>query len=295
MKAALVSGPAVSRMVVRPTPTGSSRQAPLAAIEAILKEVLYGQSVAAVGVCLKGIVDPESGILVGVNESLAGLIGVPLQTTLSEALGLPVTIENDARMYALGELAHGAGRGADSLVCVTLGTGIGTGVAIGRRILRGRHGVLGNLGGHFTTQVDGPRCTCGNVGCLEALIGRSAIERDVQAVWRATRTHEDDSPRDLFVAARAGDEIALGVVHRVTRQLAAGVVSLVHAYDPDLVVLGGGLMASADLIVPPVQAYLDAHAWTHPRGRVRVDAAGLGDAAALVGIGELALYGHPFI
>jgi glucokinase len=177
------------------------------------------------------------------------------------------------------------------MVCLTLGTGVGSGVALHGRVLRGTRGTAGILAGHVTVQVDGPRCTCGNIGCLEALIGTAGLiraARETLAGGHASVLRRADlEPRHIFEAAAEGDEPAQELVQRFARHLAAGVVTLIHAYDPDIVVLGGGLAARSEQFLPFVQEYVDAHAWTVPRGRVRVVPAVLGDSAALVGIADL--------
>lgn len=249
-------------------------------------------AVQALGVSLKGLVDPRQGMLLDVNETWAHLIGRPIAQQLSEASGLPVFVENDARMYTTGELLYGAGRDADNLLCLTLGTGIGSGVAFQRRVLRGPRGFAGILGGHITVEVDGPRCTCGNTGCLEAFIGTASLVRKAAELARAQHGNGSapalSTPHAIFAAAQEGDPLAREVVAYFTRYLSAGVVSLIHAYDPDLVVLGGGIAAASAQFVPALQSYIDDHAWTLPRGRVRVSRAELGDTAALLGIAALA-------
>ena len=190
-----------------------------------------------------------------------------------------------------GEWAHGAGRGSCNMVCLTLGTGIGSGVVMGGRVLRGPRGVAGILAGHLTVQVDGPRCICGNLGCLEALIGTGGL---IRAAGLALATGRPSALRDgpldpvRIFAAAAGDAPAREVVRDFARRLGAGVVTMIHACDPDVVVPGGGMARAAPQFLPAVQAYVDAHDWTTPLGRVRVVPAALGDEAALVGMAKLA-------
>jgi glucokinase len=255
-------------------------------------QLLEGERPSAVGVAIKGIVDTRRGVVVEVNAPLDHLSGVPLADRLANVLGVPVCVENDARMYALGELHHGAGRGTENLICLTLGTGIGVGVVAGGQLLRGGRGALGALAGHITVDVDGPTCTCGSVGCLEALIGSRGLIADASA-----RAHDHPGsrlaakgldPGAIFAAAADGDAAALATVERFTHVLACGVVSLIHVYDPDLVVVGGGLGASAPQFLDQVQQFVDEHAWTQPKGRVRLAQSTLGDTAALLGAAELA-------
>ncbi|GER89867.1 glucokinase [Dictyobacter vulcani] len=261
------------------------------------RSVLAQHEISAIGLSIRGIVDPQSGMILDVNETLRELIHVPLGEQLSRELGRPVLVENDARMYALGEFTHGAGRGDKNIVCLTLGTGVGSSVVINGRVLRGQRSMRGILGGHITIQADGPRCSCGNMGCLEVLIGTAALSRQIEEGLTSDSTSilhtTDHTPRHLFAAADQHDRLALSIVDRFARHLGCGIVSLIHAYDPDVVVLGGGFMHSHHLFLSAVQAYVSAHAWTIPRGRVVVMPATLGDTAALFGVAQ-AIF-HPDI
>jgi glucokinase len=246
----------------------------------------------AIGISMKGLVDPESGVLVEINPPLACLTGQPVAAMVAAEFQLPVKLDNDARMYALGELRHGAGRGVSDLVCLTLGTGIGSGVAVGGRMLRGPRGALGILGGHFTIAMEGPPCGCGNVGCIEALIGSDALVAYAADQLRAgvpsELVVEELDPAALFSAAGRGDRVAAETVRRFTVVLSGAVVTMIHAYDPELVVLGGGLSGSAAQFLPQLREYVRERAWTYPKGRVRVEVSELGDSAALLGAAELA-------
>ena len=298
IKAGLVRDGTVSSFGAVPTASGSGTDL-LTTIVHLGREIMADQDVAAVGLSVKGIVDPERGVLIDVNEALTDWINQPLTAMVADELRLPVQMENDARMYALGELVHGAGRDSRDMVCLTLGTGLGTSVALGRRLLRGTRGTAGILGGHVTVQVDGPVCNCGNIGCLEPLIGVSGLVRSAEVALAAGQPSvlRDGAlnPGRIFAAAAAGDAVAQDVVSRFASYLAAGVVTMIHAYDPDTVVVGGGMAKGADQFLPAVKAYVDAHAWTIPRGRVKVVPAALGDAAALIGAAELVCGADAFI
>jgi glucokinase len=292
LKAGIVRGTTVRPLVVEPTESSAGADALLGAVVRVARRLLSADEAPTIGICIKGIVDPRRGMLIEVNESLACLNGAPVGRLVAEALGRPTVVENDARMYALGELLHGSGQGHTNIVCLTLGTGIGCGVCIGGRVLRGDRGVLGILGGHLTLRVHGPQCTCGNTGCLEALIGTAALAAHARSLLASgmpsTLRADALDPRAIFVAAAAGDAVASTVVQTFAEVLGAGVVTMIHAYDPDVVVVGGGIMGSAAMFLPAVQAYADAHAWTIPRARVRVVPAALGDVAALIGVAALA-------
>jgi len=289
IKAGFVRDAAVSVLTVVPT-SGHGSDTLLDAIIRLGREMMAHDDIVGIGLCVKGIVDPALGVLLDVNEALSDWIGLPVARLIADRLGRPVYMENDARMYALGEYIHGAGQGSESMVCLTLGTGVGSGVALGGRILRGPHGTRGIMCGQMTIQRDGWPCTCGNIGCLETLVGAAGLVRAAEeALAHAPSSALRDGPLDprrIFAAAAADDPAAQDVVRRFARDLGVGVVNVIHAYDPDIVVLGGGIAQAAAQFLPGVRSSASAHAWTHPRGRVRIVPALLGDAAALIGVAE---------
>jgi glucokinase len=292
IKAGFVQGAAVSSLTTAPTKADGEGGDVLDTVVRVGRQLMGHQDVACVGLSVKGVVDPTRGVLLDVNEALMDWIGHPLAEIIARELGRPTYMENDARMYTLGELLHGAGRGCQNMVCLTLGTGVGCGVVLDGRVLRGPRGTASILAGHVTIQIDGRHCTCGGIGCLEAYIGTGGLIRSAEE-WLASGRlsilrDERLDPRAIFAAAASGDEVAHDVMQTYARHLGAGVVTMIHAYDPDIVVLGGGMAHASGQFLPTVQAYADAHAWTVPRGRVRVVPAVLGDAAALVGASELA-------
>ena len=246
-------------------------------------------AVTGLGLSIKGIIDPVAGIVREVNEALQSIQGLHLADLLAKRLNIPVVMENDARMYTWGEFIYGAGRGYQNLLCLTLGTGVGCGVVLNNHLLRGAHGTRGILGGHVIIQSDGERCTCGNRGCLERYVGSTGWVQQVKQILHSALAQEASlDPSRLFAAAAMGDSIAEEAVHQWTLHLATGIITLIHAYDPDVVVIGGGLAHAADQFLPEVQAYVHDHAWTFPRARVPVVAAQWGDVAALLGVAELA-------
>jgi glucokinase len=210
---------------------------------------------------------------------------VDLRAWARQELGLPLAIENDARMALIGEWRHGAGRGSDDVVMITLGTGLGTSAVVEGRVVRGRHGQAGCLGGHFTVRYGGRACNCGNIGCAEAEASNAflptiAAERPDFAGSALSREPLIDYAAVIRHAA-AGDVCARALLEHSVSVWGALAVSLVHAYDPEIVILGGGIMASGDAVLPAVRDYVLKHAHT-PWGKVRVVASELGDQAALV-------------
>ena len=203
------------------------------------------------------------------------------------ALGLPLVLENDANAALAGEWQYGAGRGHRSVVLMTLGTGIGTSAVIDGVPLRGQHGQAGCLGGHVTVNVDGDRCVCGNIGCAESEASTWALpahaKRDPDFASSALSRESVLDYRAVFREADAGDAVASRLRDRAINVWSAAAVTLVHAYDPEVVILGGGIMKSPGPIVARMQSYIDDHAWVG-WGKVRVAPGQLDDSAALLGL-----------
>ena len=203
-----------------------------------------------------------------------------------ESFGLELLIENDARMALLGEWQEGAGRNCDSLVMLTLGTGLGTAAIIDGQLLRGRHGQAGVLGGHMTVRVGGNLCTCGNRGCGEAEASTSVLHslaaRHVDFHRSALKGIQQIDFAAILSLARKHDACALALRAQCIEVWSAVIVNLIHAYDPERVIVGGGIMAGKSDFFSELQrsVLLNAHA---PWGRIDIVPSQLGDAAALIG------------
>ena len=238
----------------------------------------------AFGFC--GLVDHDNARVISTNAKYDDAPGLDLRAWCKGSLGVRFEIENDARMALLGESYAGAARGFDDIVMVTLGTGIGGAAMIRGRLLRGKHGQAGCLGGHFPVVLNGRKCTCGAIGCAEAeASGWSlpAVCREMPGFASSALSNGDPITFErVFDSAAAGDQVALMVGDRCLAVWGTAVVGLIHAYDPEVFVLGGGVMKSASLILPHLQDHANRFAWT-PWGKVRLRSAELGDQAALLG------------
>jgi len=233
-----------------------------------------------------GIVDYSRGRILSTNAKFDDAPSLDLVAWCREQLGLPLKMENDARLALLGEWYAGAARGCADVVMITLGTGIGGSAMSEGRLLRGKHSQAGCLGGHLPVDFEGRLCSCGAVGCAEA-------EASSVSLPEVCRSHPKFSTsalagetaitfEKLFRALAEGDRLAQDVAERCLRVWAAVTVGLIHAHDPELVIVGGGVMKSAAQILPFLQAYVEKHAWT-PWGKVKVASAALGNNAALLG------------
>lgn len=263
--------------------------AALAAIAPPLHKLHSTWTAEGIGFGFCGLVDPNRARITSTNGKYTDAVGVDLTSWAREEFGLPLRLENDARLALLGEWYAGAARGETDIVMFTLGTGIGGVAMMGGHLVRGKHQQAGVLGGHIPVTLIGRRCTCGGVGCAESeasgwslpLIAESWPGFADSALAPGKVTFEN-----VFAWAAKGDKVAQQLVDHCLRVWGAAAVAAVHAFDPDLLVYGGGVMKSAAVILPYVQDYVRQNAWT-PWGTVRVTAALLGNDAALLGVTPL--------
>lgn len=219
-----------------------------------------------------------------------GWRGVPLRAEMEDAFRIPVVLENDARAAAWGEYRYGAGQGTRSMIYVTLGTGIGGGLVLEGRLYHGGHGNAGEVG-HTTVLPHGPRCRCGNRGCWEALASGTAIARRAQE-----RIQEGESSMlatdpglagitavEVARAAREGDRLAREVLEEAFSYIGLGVANLVNIFDPERVVLGGGLTAIGDPLFAAVRRTIAERVLPGPGREVAVVPAALGKRAGVIG------------
>lgn len=241
---------------------------------------------AGVAVGFPGVVEPFSGRILSTPQGkYEDSSQVDLSAWCRTHFALPLRIENDARMALLGERHCGAARGLEDVVMLTLGTGIGGAVIMDGRLLRGKH-LQAGLGGHLPAQFDGRRCICGARGCVEAEASTWSLPEICrnwpgieQSALASEPVHDFAA---LFRCSRDGDPVATAVRDRCLRVWCAGITGMIHAFDPEAVVLGGAVMKSAGQILPFVENYIHTHAWT-PWGKVLLRKAELGEDAGLLG------------
>lgn len=225
----------------------------------------FGIPVDAVAIAVPGVVDRGSASLVAAHGKYGWARGLDLDAWSRRAFGLPAVVENDARAALLGEATYGCAAGARDAVLVTLGTGIGTAALIDGELLRGRHDHAGILGGHVTVELDGPACTCGNVGCAEAVASTWALQRDAEAdaaLAGALRRGDGAAPGLRELVERRDDALVAPVFDRYVRAWAAAIVGMCHAYDPEVVVVSGGVLRAADVLLPRLEQLVHAHLWS---------------------------------
>ncbi|MFB2565240.1 ROK family protein [Rhizobium sp. IMFF44] len=269
-------------------------------IEQLAETVLAetpGLSPIGIGIGAPGPLDPDAGVVIAA-PTLVGWHEVPLADILHGHFRLPVRLENDANAAALGEWRYGAGRGAESMVFVTVSTGIGGGVIADGRILHGRRGLAAEIG-HMTITSEGERCFCGVVGCFEAVASGTALGRRATAgtrpsdgsLMRALAADADVTGRHVVEAARTGDADALALLATEARWLGIGFTNLLHLYSPDMLVMGGGISHGFDLLHDQMAATIRERAMPAYRN-VPIVAAQLGRHAGLIGAASLIFGGY---
>jgi glucokinase len=248
-----------------------------------LKEASFN----GLGLAFPGIVDPVAKRILSTNDKYNDAIGVNVEAWVRDSWNVPFFLDNDARMAAVGEWKYGAGQDTNDLVVMTIGTGIGTAAIIEGNLLRGRHFQAGCLGGHFSIRYDGRRCNCGNIGCVEAYGSSWSLkERLVSALQHPgdplimQEVHDFSS---LFDAAKKRNPLALQIRQDYLDVWAAGVINLIHAYDPEIVVLGGGVLHNQSDIIPFITEQVKRHAWC-PWGEVQIRPSRLLNDAGILGV-----------
>ena len=253
-------------------------------------------SVEAIGLGIPCTIDRERGLAISAVN--LPIVDVPIRDLISERLGLPTFIDNDANLAAYAEHRFGAARGATNVVMLTIGTGIGGGLVLGGEPYRGSTGAAAELG-HVVIDQSGPPCqgNCPNRGCVEAFASGTALGREGRiaaqhhpdsALGRARARGEEIDGRLVTEAGIGGDGIAVEVLTTAGRRLGVALSSLANIFEPDLIVIGGGVSAAGDLLLEPARAELRARALP-PMNRTPVVIAALGPDAGIVGAAEMAL------
>ncbi len=254
------------------------------------------RGLAGIGMALAGPVDPETGIMYSPPNN-PGLDGVSLKAIWEKRVSCPVLVGNDATLAALGEYSYGAGVGARTLVYITVSTGIGGGVVVDGRPLMGAHGMAAELG-HMKVQRNGPICQCGHDGCLESLASGTAISEMARklleegGVSTLGEMVAGDTARisaeTVFEAAEQGDVMSRDILLDVAQALGLGLVNVLHIFNPDVIVLGGGVSTNWDYLRPAVQSFIDANAMDHVlKMGFRLEVSSLGDDIGLLGAAAL--------
>lgn len=278
-------------------PGSPSLAAALTVIEEPLRRLQSSANADAIGFGFCGLVDSKRARISSTNGKYTDAVELDLARWAMDRFRLPLLLENDARLALLGECYAGAAQGETDVVMFTLGTGIGGVAMINGRLLRGKHDQAGVLGGHVPVTLHGRRCTCGALGCAESEASGWSLPLVARSWPDFASSTLSSGPIDfqhLFACSEAGDRVSREIVDHCLRVWGAAAIAAVHSFDPELLLYGGGVMKSADLILPFIQDYVRSNAWT-PWGQVRVRAAQLGNDAALLGVVPLFEQEHSLV
>jgi glucokinase len=288
---------------VRPTKAEEGLETVLDVIEASVRDLLQAQdlnfdSILAMGMGAPGPMDWQTGVVYS-PPNLPGWENVPLAKEMNTRLGLPVYVDNDANVACYGEYWMGAGQGTNNMAVLTLGTGVGGGVVVFGKLLRGIDGTAAELG-HLKVQRDGRPCGCGSKGCLESYASVSGMVQTALELLEASSAPsllselcEGDTSRItgrmISKAADEGDVLAKKVFEETATWLGLGIASIVHYQNPEKVVLCGGMIAAGDLLFEPVRRVVLENTFEVPGKRCQIVPAGLGADAGVIGAAGCAL------
>ena len=266
-----------------------------AARQAVENAHLSMENIESVGIGSPGTIDPENGIVE--YWSNLDFHHVPLVSMVSERLGRPVLIENDANAAALGEYAAGAGKGSKSMIAITLGTGVGGGAVLDGKLYTGFN-YAGLEVGHIVIEYNGRLCTCGRRGCFETYASATAIIKRARErmegnreslLWKLCDGNPDKvEARTVFDAAGQNDLLARELVEEYESYLACGVTNLINTFQPEIFCVGGGVAGAGETLLAPVREILDREDYArHNQRRTRLMLAQLGNDAGIIGAAML--------
>jgi glucokinase len=269
------------------------------AIENILNQDITEISrPAAIGIACAGGIDTGRGVVVTPSPNMPGWVDIPLADIIQKRFGVSTFLVNDASAAALGEHRYGVGRGVNNLVLFTLGTGIGGGIIADGRLYLGAVGGAGEIG-HMTVDASGPKCGCGNTGCLEMLASGTAIASD--AIGRIQQGEksilsemvggkiENITAEIIGKASRNGDKLSRDVIARAAFYLGIGMVNMVNIFNPEMIVIGGGMAELGEMIIEPGRRMVAERAFSISSRAVRIVTAQLGNEAGVYGVAAYVL------
>jgi len=252
----------------------------------------YKAGIKGMGLAVSGIVDNETGgCKYFRNQKLWE--GVPLKKMLKDTFSLPCVLEDSSRMMALAEKIYGSCRDVDNFILFSIGVGLGTGIYINGSLFRGSNGVGGEIG-HMVIKENGPRCVCGNHGCLESLASGYAIERQLREalkdnVYSSLSSVEEPTAKRVVEGAREGDKLAYSIMNNVAKHLGTGIASAINIFNPQMIVLAGGISNAGDLLLEPIRQVVKASALEISAKNCDIVISELDEYAASLGIANFCI------
>jgi len=251
----------------------------------------------SISIAAAGAIDLDKGVIT-ISPNLPGWHDIPLRDIVNRKYKVNTLLINDASAAALGEYHFGAGKGVNNLIYLTVSTGIGGGIIINGELYLGPSGSAGEIG-HMTIDINGPRGSCGNIGCLETLASGTAVAREaIRRIGQGEESSltdmvegkiENITAEKVSMAAQGGDSLASDVISEAATYLGVGMVNLVNIFNPEMIIVGGGVAQIGDLLLDPVRQVVKERAFQLSAQAVRIVPAQLGDNAGVLGAAVFAL------
>lgn len=239
-----------------------------------------------IGVSATGQIDTYKGKVIGVGGNIKNWCGTEIKKELEDKYGIKTTVVNDANCMVIGEQWTGSARGLKNVIGITVGTGVGGGIIIDSNILLGNIGIAGELG-HFSIEANGKKCTCGNIGCYEQYASMTALVKEVKSRFEELEnisfTKDEVNGKEIFNEVKNGNESIIRIVDEWINNIGKGLVSLTHIFNPEIILIGGGVSKQEELFIKPLREYVLNHVMEKFAVNLKVEAAKLGNDAGLVG------------
>ncbi len=260
------------------------------AIEELMKETNTNKdSIEAIGFGFPGQIDYKEGV-VRLLPNMPGWSNIPVAKIMEDKFGIQTKLDNDVRVATLGELKYGAGKGCQNLVCITVGTGIGSGLVFNGKLIRGANNAAGEIGHIKLTMGDGPICGCGDWGCLEAYASGPAIVAEAKEYIKGGKSSkfkelatEELSPYIVAQAALQGDVVAKRIFAKMGEIIGLGLTSVINLLNPEKVIIGGGVADAGDILFDPIKQTILKRAMPIQAQGVEIVPAKLGNTAGVIG------------
>ena len=260
------------------------------AIADLMKETKTNKdSIEGIGFGFPGQIDYKNGIVKNA-PNIPGWVDVPIAEVIEKEFGIPTRVDNDVRCAALGELNYGAGVGCQNLICITVGTGIGSGLVVNGKLVRGASNAAGELGHIKLEMTGGPLCGCGDFGCLEAFASGPAIvalAEDYIKGGKSTKYRElasnEMTPYIVAEAAKQGDVVAKRIFTTMGEYIGLGLTSVVNLLNPEKIIIGGGVADAGEILLGPIKETILKRAMPISGAAVEIVPAKLGNTAGVIG------------
>ena len=291
----------IMERVEHPTNSERSKDKVIERLKAVIHEVITAsniniQKIAGIGLAVPGLVDSKKGIML-ITPNF-GWRNTPIGEILEKEFHTPIFIDNNNNVMALGEAEFGIAQGVRNFVCINVGMGIGSGIVINGELYRGETESTGEIG-HTTVDYNGPKCSCGNYGCLEVMAAAPAIaKRAVKAVKEGKKTLiselvnsnlDEISAAIVAEAANKGDKLAQGIIEKTGEYLGTGIANIINLFNPQMVIIGGGVAQAGDLIFNPLKKTMEKRAFPVPAKVAKIVASSLGRDCTVIGAATLVL------